>query len=201
MVKADAIDKAEVEAQIPIARMRTLLHSEAPIDLNRLDPSQLAYRLGIQAQVWLRDSGGDVRWEARFARMSDTLDPDTRTIGVIVEVDQPYAGVQPGKRPPLVKGLFVEVELRGPPRPERLVVPRHALHKDRVYLLEGHRLSLRPVEVDSLLPDYAVIGAGLAPGDRVVVSDLVPAIEGMRLQGQADEDALDRLVRAAEARD
>jgi hypothetical protein len=80
------------------------------------------------------------------------------------------------------------------------VVPRHALHLDRVYLVDGDRLVIKPVEIESLLPDYAVIGAGLAPGDRVVVSDLVPAIDGMRLEGQPDTNALNRLVRAAEAR-
>ena len=38
--------------------------------------------------------------------------PHPPTLGAIVEVDQPYTGVQPGVHPPLVKGFFVEVDLQ-----------------------------------------------------------------------------------------
>jgi len=202
LVKADAIDKAEVEAQIPIARMRALLRGGADIDISATDPELMASRLGIGARVWLRDSGLDVRWDGRFARMSDSLDPDTRTVGVIVEVDQPYANVQPGVRPPLVKGLFVEVDLRGPPRPARLVIPRHALHTGQVYLIgEDGRLEIRAVTLETLQPEYAAIADGVEAGERVVVSDLVPAIAGMRLEGAPDNQLLERLKRSAEAAD
>jgi multidrug efflux pump subunit AcrA (membrane-fusion protein) len=121
---------------------------------------------------------------------------------VIVEVDQPYADVQPGVRPPLVKGLFVEVDLRGPPRPERLVIPRHALHTGQVYLIgeDGH-LEIRAVTLETLQPEYAAIADGLEAGERVVVSDLVPAIAGMRLEGAPDNELLERLKRSAEAAD
>jgi multidrug efflux pump subunit AcrA (membrane-fusion protein) len=200
LVKADAIDKAEVQAQIPIARMRTMLMpARARIDLTEGDPSNAAAQLGISAHVWLRDTSGDVHWPARFSRLSDTLDPETRTVGVIVTVDDPYANVQPGIRPPLVKGLFVEVELRAPPRPDRLVLPRHALHEDRVYLIEDGRLVIREVEVSVTRPEYVVIGAGLGAGEKVVVSDLFPAIEGMHLEGRPDPEALGRLVASAQA--
>jgi RND family efflux transporter MFP subunit len=202
LVKADAIDKAEVEAQIPIARMRSLLNGGPQLDLGALPPGQLARSLGIRAQVWLRDGGLDVSWDAKFVRMSDTLDPDTRTIGVIVEVDAPYADVQPGVRPPLVKGLFVEVELRGRPRPGSLVIPRQALHDGQVYLLGvDDRLEVRPVETAQLQPEYVVIASGLEPGERVLVSDLIPAAAGMALAGQPDPEVLGRLLATAMAED
>jgi RND family efflux transporter MFP subunit len=201
LLKADAIDKAEVEAQIPIARMRAMLNpGQGTIDLGKGDPSRVAQQLGIEADVWLRDASGDVHWPGRFSRLSDTLDPDTRTVGVIVTVDEPYANIRPGIRPPLVKGLFVEVDLRAQARPNRLVIPRHALHQDRVYLVEGERLVIRPVEISAIQPEYIVISAGLAEGEKVVVSDLFPAIEGMRLEGEADTEVLERLIAEAEAR-
>ncbi|MEA3278653.1 MAG: efflux RND transporter periplasmic adaptor subunit [Pseudomonadota bacterium] len=201
LAKADAIDKAEVEAQIPIARMRALMRSGRTLDFNRMEPGRLPEHVGIQAEVWLRDPSGDVLWDAQFARISDTLDPETRTVGVIVDVDEPYSNVRPGERPPLVKGLFTEVVLRGLPRAERLVIPRHALHEDRVYLIDDGRLVIRPVEVKNLQPEYAVIASGLEPGAKVIVSDLVPAIDGMRLEGQPDPKVLERLIASAEARD
>jgi multidrug efflux pump subunit AcrA (membrane-fusion protein) len=197
LIKADAIDRAEVEAQIPIARMRALLQGADPIDFSIGPGGALAERLGIRARVTLRDAGGDVSWDAELARLSDTLDPDTRTVGVIVVVEAPYADVVPGERPPLVKGLFVEVELFGAARPEQLVVPRSALHGDRLYLVEHGRLAIRHVTVAVRHPEYAIIAGGVAAGDELVVSDLFPAIDGMPLRGEPDPDARARLVAAA----
>jgi hypothetical protein len=47
--------------------------------------------------------------------------------------------------------------------------------------------------------EYLVIEEGLAAGERVVVSDLLPAIQGMRLQPVEDEVAKARLIRIATA--
>ena len=202
LIKADAIDKAEVEAQIPIARMRAMLRSNrGKMDLNRIDPASLGGQLGLTASVWLRDPSGDVQWPAHFSRLSDTLDPDTRTVGVIVTIDEPYADVEPGVRPPLVKGLFVEVDLRGRPRPDQLVIPRHALHDGKVYLIANGQLAIQEVNLANLQPEYATIADGISPGDQVIVSDLFPAIEGMRLRGEPDPRVLSRLISEAEAQD
>jgi multidrug efflux pump subunit AcrA (membrane-fusion protein) len=194
LLKADAIDRAEVEAQIPIARMRTLLQGADPIDFSVGPGGALAEQLGIRARVTLRDAGGDVHWAAELARLSDTLDPETRTVGVIVVVDNPYADVVPGQRPPLVKGLFVEVQLFGAPRPKQLVVPRAALHGERLYLVEHGQLSIRDVTVASLHPEYAIIAGGVESGELLVVSDLFPAIDGMPLQGEPDPELRERLL-------
>ena len=51
-------------------------------------------------------------WEVEVTRISDTVDPETRSIGVIVSVPSPYGRVRPGERPPLIKGMFASVELR-----------------------------------------------------------------------------------------
>jgi hypothetical protein len=105
-------------------------------------------------------------------------------------------------RPPLVKGLFVEVDLRGAPRPDSLVIPRQALHDGHVYVLGADdRLEVRPVELAQLQPEYAVIESGLEPGERVLVSDLFPAVAGMALAGQPDEGVLERLLASARAED
>jgi multidrug efflux pump subunit AcrA (membrane-fusion protein) len=136
------------------------------------------------------------------ARFSDTIDPETRTVGVIVEVDRPYEDIQPGVRPPLVKGMFVYVELRGRARPQQLVVPRSALHGDELYVVDGEdRLHKRKVEVGSKNPEYMTIKKGIDSGERIVVSDLVPAIEGMLIRPVPDEKALEQLIREAGGED
>lgn len=203
LVAADDLDKAEIEIQIPINQMSHLMHASRAIDVLNLNPAEAMQQTGLSATATLQETGLSASWEARFARLSDTLDPKTRTVGVIVEVDKPYANVLPGSRPPLVKGLFVQVTLAGRPRPDSLVVPRSALHAGHLYVVnEQQRLDIREVKVGMLQPGFATIEAGLKPAERVVISDLVPAIQGMLLkpvQDQATEEQLGRTARGETA--
>lgn len=197
MIAADALDKAEIEVQIPIGYFRGLLRVNNGETVNLLDISvqQLKDALGIKAQVLLREGGLDTRWDARFARLSDTMDPKTRTVGVIVEVDNPYGDVQPGSRPPLIKGFFVEVHLQGAPRPNSLVVPRSALHNNTLYRInQQNRLEIINIQVELYQPEFVIVsGDMLKAGDNIVISDLVPAIEGMLLSPKTDSDFASRL--------
>jgi multidrug efflux pump subunit AcrA (membrane-fusion protein) len=214
---ADGLARAEVEAQIPIEQMSQLIRSEHELDLFADSAGDPISALGLSALVRLQEGSLNAVWEGRFARISDTLDPKTRTIGVIIEVDQPYARVQPGVRPPLFKGLFVQLDLFGRPRPDSLVIPRLALHTDpdpgcavavdlgcargyRVYLVNtADRLELRQVEVGMIQSQFVVIRSGLKAGERLVVSDLIPAIEGMLLEAQQDVQVEARLIQLATA--
>ena len=196
----DGLQLAEIEVPIPIEQIRGVLHAEGPVDLLNTPSPALHSRLGLAARVDLKEGIINASWQGRFARMSDALDPKTRTVGVIIEVDAPYAGMRPGERPPLVKGLFVEVTLLGKPLVNRLIVPRSALHQNHVYIADtDDRLVIRPVVVSLLQPTFAVIASGLKSGERVILSDLVPAIEGMLLQLQEDQQALEQLKQQANA--
>ncbi|MEM7026218.1 MAG: TolC family protein, partial [Pseudomonadota bacterium] len=184
----DGIAVAEVDARFPIGRFAPLVRLE--LDPDALATSALAdlpARLGIEALVRLRTQELNAEWVARFDRIREALDPQTRTIGAIVLVDEPYRKAIPGQRPPLVKDMFVEVQLRGRAWDDVIVAPRIAIHRNAdgsamAYLADpSGRLEIRPVTIRSVQGDLAVIEAGLEPGDRVVVSDVIPAIAGMKL--------------------
>lgn len=200
MVQADGLKVAEVEAQIPLEEMGYLIRTDKIVEVLSKSPEALRNHLPLDAIVRLREGRLNAQWDARFSRLSDTLDPKTRTVGVIVEVNEPYSGVQPGVRPPLLKGMFVEVLLSGRPLSNRLVVPRLSLHNGRLYLMnQDHRLEIRPVKTGLVQPDFVVIDEGLEAGERVVISDLIPAVEGMLLKAKDDETVLDRLLQAVQA--
>lgn len=201
---ADSIDVAEISAQMAMRHIRPLVAEG--LDSGTLSVEGLAafpQRLGLTAKVHLRREGLDASWDARFDRFSDTVDPQTRTLGLIVAVDDPYRKAIPGTRPPLIKNLYVEVELRAPVRPGRIVVPRVAVHtaddgRAIVYLADpDDRLEIRAVEIGAEQSDFVVIRDGLTPGERLIVSDLVPAIEGMLLTPRADTTLAERLLAQA----
>lgn len=201
LVTADGIEKAEVEVDLPMGRLAGLVRSDQIINISDARDIKIGDVLGLSASVVLRNNGNVTRWQGKITRTSDTLDTRTRTVGFIIEVDKPYDNVQPGKRPPLVKGMFVEVELQGSPIADKLVLPRSALHNQHVYVVdEQNRLQRRTVKAATGGDNYLLIESGLNVGERVVVSDLLPAIEGMLLEPVLDNDALQRLMDEAQAK-
>ena len=199
LVVADSLDVAEVTAQVPIGKLIPLLPPEIGLPQEPVAPMpRLREVVGLDAVVRLRTGRGVAEWPARFSRMSDTVDRRTRTVGVIVAVDHPYRQAASSPQPPLVKNMYVEVEVRGQPRPRAVVIPRVALHGDRVRTVSSDdRLRIREVEVDFAQTNFVVLKSGIEAGDRVVVSDLPFAVDGMRLAPVEDEEALAGLVAEA----
>ncbi len=200
LVIVDSIDIAEVDAQIAIQRFRHLLQQSSKRNL-KVDLNNLPKRFGLFSTVRLQAGDFKVEWPARFVRASDAVDPQTRTIGIVVAVDNPYRQAIPGIRPPLIKNMFVEVELRGKARQASLIIPRSALHQQQVYLVnQDNRLEKRPVETDFFQTDFVVIKNGLKKGEQLIVSDLIPAIEGMLLKPVIDSAMLESLLNAAQGK-
>ncbi|MEE9281799.1 MAG: efflux transporter periplasmic adaptor subunit, partial [Myxococcota bacterium] len=87
-------------------------------------------------------------------------------------------------RPPLSIGLFVEAEILGARLERAVVLPRSALRSGNQVLVvdSDSRLRYRPVEVVRRAGDEAVIGAGLEAGDRVCLSPLEAAFDGMAVR-------------------
>ncbi len=190
-VVAHDISVAEVLVDLDLQRVRQVMRTRSR-PLESLPEGDVGELLGVSATVRLTEF--DLEWPARFARLSANLDPRTRTIGAIVEVDEPYRGVIPGVRPPLVKDMFVQVEFRGAPREGAVVVPRTAVRQGRVNVVGAdERLEIREVEIAIVLPEAVQIATGVAAGERVVVSEIAAPVAGMRLAPVADEDALRRL--------
>ncbi len=195
---ADEIETAEIEAQIPISRCRmlarTAIQGEVETGITAATLQRFIKRMGFEVIVRLRSGDQVPEWPGRFARISDTIDPKTRTIGVIAAVDGAYRKATPGRRPPLTKGMFVEIELRARALPAGLTVPRSALRAGRLYIADAQdTLEIRPVTVGLYQGDIATISEGLAAGERVVVSDLTPAIGGMLLDVREDKQLADKI--------
>ncbi len=195
MLVVDGIDKAEIAVQVPMRRLAGLIRKGGMFNIMELDKQNIGERLDLSANVILELGQQQVIWDAKVMRLSNELDPRTRTVGVIVEVDQPYANVEPGRRPPLVKGMFVNVELSGSSIADSMVVPLSAVHENHVYVVGAdQRLQRRAIKTGLVGADYVVIRDGLKPGEQLVLSDLIPAIDGRVLTATDDNDALQQVL-------
>ncbi len=201
LVILDSIDAIEIEARVPVQRIYPLISGKNRLSVfAELNSSKIFASFGIDAVVRYQAGDTSTQWQATFKRFSETVDPQTRTIAAIVEVPNPYAQAAFGTSPPLTKGMFCEVEMRGAARPNRLIIPRSAIHGDLVYVVDAeHRLQMRRVEIEFSQEGFVSIREGLAAGETVVITDLIPAIEGMLLKTRIDTERTERLIAEATA--
>lgn len=115
-------------------------------------------------------------WEGRLDRVV-RFEAQTRTVTVAVRVTAENA-VRNGEGLPLVEGMFCLVEIPGRMLDGVFRVPRHAVSfENTVYVARDDRLQTIPVEVARIEGEDALISAGLAEGERVIVTRLVDPLE------------------------
>jgi multidrug efflux system membrane fusion protein len=196
LLKAVAISEVEVAVQLTPSEFVNLISSDSNVEqLFNEGVSMEAMRdlVGLSALVRLPMFHREAVWEGSFRRTSESVDQQTGAVTVYVSVADPYKKMIPGIRPPLIPNLYCEVELRGKPQGESYLVPVRAVHAGVLHLVgEEQRLTRREVDVDMVIGDFAVIRNGLNPGDQVILTDLVPAIEGMLVVPQEDAEAVER---------
>ncbi|MEZ8719871.1 efflux RND transporter periplasmic adaptor subunit [Vibrio pomeroyi] len=187
MFVAHGINVMEVEAQLSIHDMQTLASSftQFPRDAAGI-PNP--YQAPIKATIQMNSGSLNLSWPAKVARISETVDENQATAGIILEINQDYSALQPSSATPLVNGMFVKAEIEGLANLS-WVVPERALHGDKVYLMDdSQRLQVVNVEVLYRRDNQVVVNGELQAGDKLILNDVLPAIEGMLLKESASND-------------
>ncbi|MFC1237176.1 efflux RND transporter periplasmic adaptor subunit [Vibrio sp. F74] len=181
MVTAHGTTTMEVEAQLSIHDLQLIASSLAYFINNDSGVSQPDMS-GITSWIELSSGSLTARWSAKVARISETVDATQATAGVILEIEQDYSTLNASNIPPLVNGMFVSAELIGQENPS-WVIPERALHGDSVYIMDvDNKLDIRPVSVLYRRDNQVVIDGELEHGERLVLNDLLPALQGMLLK-------------------
>ncbi|MGF1508424.1 MAG: efflux RND transporter periplasmic adaptor subunit [Myxococcota bacterium] len=197
---ADGIDTAEVPAQLTLGALQPLFAGtstptgpapsiETPAALGRR-----LRELDIGAVIRIESGGLVAEWRGEVTRIA-TVSATTRTIGVVVTVGEPMS---PGDSTlPLLSGMYAEVELSGEKQSGCLAVPRSAIHSgNQVYVVDtASRLVRREVTIGLRQAAFACIRSGLAHDEKVVLTDLQPAVQGMLLSPVIDQTSTEQLLR------
>ncbi|KIE21611.1 acriflavin resistance protein [Vibrio sinaloensis] len=187
MIVAHGINTMEVEAQLSIHDMHTLASSlgEFERDTSGIPKPDTSF---INARIELNSGNVTATWPAKVSRISETVDPNQATAGVILEITQDYRDLNPASAPPLVNGMFVRAYIEGQANPN-WVIPERALHGNKVYLLNDlNQLDIRPVEVLYRRDNQVIIDGDFEQGEKLILNDLLPAIEGMQLKEATAEE-------------
>ena len=188
-------DRAVIDAEMLYADSRKVLGPEAVRILSEAvladrDPSDEILGL-FETIVRMPGVGLEAEWESQAVGMREAVDSATRAFLLRVAVEDPLDQAIPGVRPPLLKGTFCTVELRGEVRTQRLVLPRASVEGGHVHVVDAeNRLRRRPVEVEFEQGGFVVLTSGVEPGEIVVVSDVGTALEGALVNATQDDAIL-----------
>ncbi len=169
-----ATDIAEVKLPIHDEELAFL---DLPLGVNG---TTLEKRIPVTLRA--RFAGAEHQWPAEVVRTEGELDPRTRMINVIAQVNLPYVTVN--NKPPLSVGLFVKAEIKGIHVDDVVIVPRAALRANSEVLIvdTDNRLRFRSVEVLRITENKVYINSGLVAGERLCVSPLNSPVEGMQVR-------------------
>ena len=122
---------------------------------------------------------GDNKWPAKIVRTEAEIDPVTRMMAVVAKVDNSDKKMV---TTPLVVGQFVQAKISGIEISDISVLPRSSVRNESVWVVDN-QMSMQNRSVDVLRneDDFALIGEGFEPGDRLLTSRVSSLVNGLRV--------------------
>ncbi len=172
-----AVDYVEVRLPIPDS---DLAYLDLPVDYR----GEQGRHTGPQVVLHADFAGRRHSWNGRIVRVEGEIDPVSRMVHAVAQVDDPYGRSDGADPMPLAIGLFVEAEIVGEVVENVYIIPRSALRGNGqvVVVDEDDHIRFRDVEVHRMGRETVVIAGGLNPGERVCVSTLTAMTDGMKVR-------------------
>ncbi|MAJ61266.1 MAG: hypothetical protein CBC48_15720 [bacterium TMED88] len=181
VAKIYAVDFAEVRLPIPDSDLGFL---DLPLGGGPGGGEADGPRVLLRAQF----GGEEQMWEGRVVRTEGEIDPRSRMVHVVAEVEDPYgrqlASAGSGSSTPLAAGLFVEADIYGRRVERASELPRIAVRDDATVFVvnEDNVVRERPIEILRTQSDRVIVGGGLRAGERVAVGLSEVVVDGMTVR-------------------
>jgi len=148
-------------------------------------PPDMSQESMPEVKIILGSEDNSLSWKGRVARIKAQMDERTRTLPIVVEVDEDkeadknrnnYSMGSVFLRP----GSFVTVMIKGRKIEKTFLLPRHLIHTgDVVYTVKDNKLKIQPVSIMRSFKESVFIDKGLKTGDLVITTPLSGAADGM----------------------
>lgn len=157
----------DIEVRIPVKDFKWL-------------PAELNSDTGIEAEVIFEIQGAQMTWNGRVSRVKAEMDDKTRTLPVVIEIDEASKSEENRSSLRLRPGMFVTVKIKGKEVSQAFVLPRHVVYPgDMVHTVEGDRLKIKSVNILRAYKDSVIVSQGLSDGERIIKTPLSAATDGM----------------------
>lgn len=183
------VSSVEIETQFSLEQLLRLFPQqwdESSPAVN-LDDQFQSIASQLTATVVVRSGDSSLTYSARPLRIADQVNPETRTLGIVVEVsnetangDIPPSGLSPFSLRP---GMFCEVILESRRRMDCVVVDRSTLTGNSVFVVEntptGPRMKRQTVRMSKSSGSDVMVHDGLGDGDLVIVNPPLVGTDGV----------------------
>ena len=161
----------DIEVKVPVADLAWF-------------PDGNASRTGLAAEVLFAETDPPRFWNGRVTRIKAALDQTTRTLPLVVEVDEPVAAESAESAfSRMQPGMFVTVRIQGRQVDNIHRLPRHLVHDDdTVFLAIGEQLHIRPVTILRRFKTVVLISDGFSDGDLIITTPVSDAVSGMKIR-------------------
>ena len=162
--------KLDIEVRIPSKDLKWL-----PADLGQDAP--------VAADVTFENADQNYTWTGQVTRIKAMMDERTRTLPMVIEVDEPANNKQVKNAFRLRPGMFVTIKIKGNHIEKAFVVPRYVVYPgDVVYIVEGSHLRVREVNIIRRYKELVIINEGLSDGELIVKTPLSSVKDGMSVR-------------------
>jgi RND family efflux transporter MFP subunit len=162
----------EIEVRIPVKDFKWL-------------PDSMGKTSSADADIIFTSGETQYVWKGQVTRIKAQMEEKTRTIPVIVEVDETLTAANTDGSLRLRPGMFVAVRIKGRKINNAYVLPRHVVYPgDVVYTVEENQLKITPVNILRSYKETVIIDDGLSDGDQIIKSPISSATDGMRVRLQ-----------------
>ena len=146
---------------------------DIPMDGRKLNPDQKS--IVIIKSLY---KGEMQEWAGNLERVDGVIDPMTRMIKLIANFKNNFIEET---KPILPIGLFVEAEINGKQLEDIFMIPNSALtpNDELLFLNQDDALEIRKVSILTKMKNHILVKEGMKAGERVVVSKLSIATNGM----------------------
>ncbi|MEZ5557826.1 MAG: efflux RND transporter periplasmic adaptor subunit [Pseudomonadales bacterium] len=161
---------ADAEVRLPVAD-RQLAFLNLPVGIRGELPPEQQPAVTLSAEY----AGQKLTWHGHIVRMEAQIDATSRMVHVVARVENA------SQQAPLSVGLFVSAEIEGLTANDVVVLPRSSLRNGNQVLVvdADNRLRYREIEPLRMYEDQVLVRSGLESGERVCVSPLQTAVDGM----------------------
>jgi multidrug efflux pump subunit AcrA (membrane-fusion protein) len=142
----------------------------------------------IMADIIFKNAGEQQLWSGRVARIKAMMDERTRTLPMVIEVDENPASGRNKDLFRLRPGMFVTVKIRGKEIQKVFVLPRYVVYPgDIVYTVKDNTLKSNMVKILRRYKDTVMVNEGLTEGELIVKTPLSSPVDGMSVRIKPDD--------------
>ena len=151
-------------------------------------PADIGKNSSVAADVIFKNTGDQQVWQGRVARVKARMDERTRTLPVVIEVDETATAEKSVSGFRLRPGMFVTIKIKGKAVKQAYVLPRYVVYPgDVVYTLKDDQLKIKEVGILRSYKDSVIVNEGLSEDDQIISTPLSGAVDGMRVRLKTDD--------------